>query len=61
MCRNGLPDQLSIEARFLRLVFWDDTIDVQGKTNTGRWLTNGRAVNAIGKTVADLRVMSVYD
>ena len=59
VCRNGLPNQLSIEARFLRPVFWDDTIDVQGKTDTGRQLTNVRAVNAVGKIVADLRVLSL--
>ena len=59
VCRNGLPKQLSIEARFLRPVFWDDTIDVQGKTDTGRQLTNVRAVNAVGKIVADLRVLSL--
>jgi len=50
---------LSIEARFLRPVFWDDTVDVQGKTDTGRQLKNVRAVNAVGKIVADLRVLSL--
>lgn len=57
VCRNGLPDQLSVEARFLRPVFWDDTIDVQGKVDTGGQLTDVRAINEDGKTVADLRVL----
>jgi acyl dehydratase len=59
VCRNGLPDQLSIEARFLRPVFWDDMVDVQGKIDTGGQLTDVRAVNGDGKTVADLRVLSI--
>ncbi len=59
VCRNGLPDQLSIEARFLRPVFWDDTVDVQGKADTGGQITDVRAVNGNGKAVADLKVMPV--
>ena len=29
VCRDGLPDTLSVEARFLRPVFWDDAINVE--------------------------------
>lgn len=59
VCRNGLPEVLSVEARFLRPVFWDDAIDVQGRTENGGGLAEIRAVNAAGRTVADMRVLEV--
>jgi acyl dehydratase len=61
VCRNGLPDQLSIEARLLRPVFWDDTVDVQGRANKVGRLSDVRVINGDGKTVADLQVRSVCD
>ncbi len=57
VCRHGLPQALSVEARFLRPVFWDDAIDVEGRKEIGGRLAEIRAVNAAGRTVADLRVL----
>ena len=58
VCRDGLPETLSVEARFLRPVFWDDAIKVEGRRNGDGAISEFRAVNADGKTVADLRVIA---
>lgn len=57
VCRDGLPDTLAIEARFLRPVFWDDAIDIEGRCGRDGTYAHFRAANRDGKTVADLRVI----
>lgn len=57
VCRDGLPDTLAIEARFLRPVFWDDAIDIEGRCGRDGTYAHFRAANRDGKTVADLRVV----
>ena len=58
VCRDGLPDTLSVDARFLRPVFWDDAINVEGRRNTDGSISEFRAANSDGKTVANLRVIA---
>ena len=56
--RNGLPDTFSVEARFLRPVFWDDAIDIEGRRDVDGSISELRATNSDGKTVADLLVIA---
>lgn len=58
VCHDGLPETLSIEARFLRPVFWDDALDVQVRDTEDGRREGVRVVNGAGKIVADLRVLS---
>jgi len=58
VCRNGLPDTFSVEARFLRPVFWDDAIDIEGCRDVDGSISELRATNSDGKTVADLCVIA---
>jgi hypothetical protein len=57
VCRDGLSETLSIEARFLRPVFWDDAIDIEGRRDADGTYAYFRAANRDGKTVAELRVV----
>ena len=57
VCRDGLPEMLSIEVHFLRPVFWDDAIDIEGRRDADGTYAYFRAANRDGKTVAELRVV----
>ncbi|MEE2689606.1 MAG: MaoC family dehydratase [Pseudomonadota bacterium] len=59
VCRDGLPGTLSIETRFLRPVFWDDAIDIEGRREADGTYAYFRAANQDDKTVAELRVIEI--
>jgi acyl dehydratase len=55
---DGVPAEMDVELKFLKPVFWDDAVKVQGRRDGGV-LTALRAVNGDGETVATGIVNSV--
>ena len=55
---DGVPAEMDVELKFLKPVFWDDSVKVQGKKKDGV-LTEMRAVNGEGETVETGVVNSV--
>ena len=55
---EGVPAEMDVELKFLKPVFWDDAVNVQGRREGGV-LTALRAVNGDGETVATGIVNSV--
>lgn len=55
---DGVPAEMDVELKFLKPVFWDDSVNVQGKRENGT-LVELRAVNGDGETVATGIVNSV--
>ena len=55
---DGVPAEMDVELKFLKPVFWDDSVAVQGKRENGA-ITELRAVNGDGETVATGVVNSV--
>jgi len=53
------PETFDVTIRFLRPVFWDDTLAVEGKRGADGTLAAVRAVNGAGKVAADCRVDAV--
>ncbi len=51
--RGQPPDTLALHIRFLRPVFWDDALVIEGFTDDSGALQAARALNADGKCVAD--------
>ena len=58
VCLDGLPEMLSVEARFIHPVFWDDAVDIKERRGADGTYAVFRAANGEGKTVADLRVVN---
>ena len=57
-CVYGLPKLFSVEVRFLRPVFWDDTVEIQTRTDGQGGISAVRALNSDGKVVAHLNVLA---
>ncbi len=55
--REHTPRSFDLSIGFLRPVFWDDELGIEGETASGS-LRHVRAVNAAGKTVADCSIAS---
>jgi acyl dehydratase len=53
------PETFDVTIRFRRPVFWDDTLDIEGRRGADGTLVTIRAVNGDGKVVADCRVDGV--
>ena len=51
--RRKPPAALTLRIRFLRPVFWDDTLAIEGRADDAGVLEAVRAINADGKCVAD--------
>lgn len=54
--RKQPPESLVLTIRFLRPVFWDDTLVIEGRTDDSGALQAVRALNADGKCVADCQL-----
>ncbi|MEQ8492712.1 MAG: MaoC/PaaZ C-terminal domain-containing protein, partial [Gammaproteobacteria bacterium] len=54
--RARRPQALAFRVRFLRPVFWDEALTVRGRRDSAGALVATRAVNADGRSVADLVV-----
>ena len=59
LAADGVPGELDVTLRFLRPVFWDDSIAVVGRRGAEGKLAELRALNGDGKIVGDCHVASV--
>jgi hypothetical protein len=55
---DARPESFDIEVRFRKPVFWDESVTIEGRRAAGN-LTDVRAVNPAGVTVADATVTAV--
>jgi hypothetical protein len=59
LARDRMPKRFDVTARFIRPVYWDDALSLWGRPDAAAPHDLLRAINAEGKTTAELRVDAV--